>query len=189
MDSGSDAFERAGSATRCVANRRPRTYVLVVTDAEGAVTTDTVTVTVAEPPLADAGADRAVCPGSSVVLQSRVQGGRGPYRFLWSPAGGLNNPESPNPIAAPGRTTLYVLTVTDALGCSSRDSLTVQVHPGIEADAGGALTACANTPTSLLVKVAGGTPPYKYAWSPATGLDNPSAQSPCSYHAATPITS
>lgn len=164
---------------RPVASPRVTTpYVLVVTDAEGAVTTDTVTVTVAEPPLAEAGADRAVCPGSSVVLQSRVQGGRGPYRFLWSPAGGLNNPESPNPIAAPGRTTRYVLTVTDALGCSSKDSLTVQVHPGIEADAGGAITACANAPTPLLVKVAGGTPPYKYAWSPATGLDNPAAQSP-----------
>lgn len=164
---------------RPVASPRSTTsYVLVVTDAEGATTTDTVTVTVSEPPIAEAGADRAVCPGSSAVLQSRVQGGRGPYRFFWSPAEGLNNPESPNPIATPKRSTRYVLTVTDALGCAARDSLVVTVFPGVEADAGGALTACANTPVSLPARVAGGTPPYRWLWSPAVGLDNPSAQNP-----------
>lgn len=154
------------------------TYVLAVTDAEGAVTTDTVVVTVAEPPIADAGNDRAVCPGSSAVLQSKVNGGRGPYRFLWSPAAGLNNPEAPNPIAAPSHTTRYVLTVTDALGCSARDSLTVRVYPGIEVDAGGRITACANAPTALLAKVTGGTAPYRYLWSPTIGLNDPAAQSP-----------
>ncbi len=158
--------------------RTTTTYVLAVTDAEGAQTTDTVVVTVAEPPIAEAGEDRAVCPGSSVVLQSKVRGGRGPYRFLWTPAAGLNNPEAPNPIAAPVRSTHYVLTVTDALGCSSRDSLNVRVHPGIEVDAGGRITACANAPTSLLAKVNGGTAPYRYLWTPAAGLDNASAQSP-----------
>lgn len=153
-------------------------YVLTVTDAEGAVTTDTVTVTVSDPPVADAGNDRAVCPGSSVVLQSRVTGGRGPYRFLWTPGLGLNNAEAPNPIAAPQNTTRYVLTVTDALGCSSKDSVTVRVFPGVEADAGGRMTACANIPTVLTVKVMGGTAPYRYLWSPAIGLDDPAAQSP-----------
>ncbi len=153
-------------------------YVLKVTDAEGAVTTDTVVVTVSDPPVADAGNDRAVCPGSSVVLQSRVTGGRGPYRFLWTPASGLNNTEAPNPIAAPSSTTRYVLTVTDALGCSSKDSVTVRVFPGIEADAGGRVTACANIPTTLTVKVMGGTAPYRYLWSPALGLDDPAVQSP-----------
>ncbi|MBR9975189.1 MAG: SBBP repeat-containing protein, partial [Bacteroidetes bacterium] len=164
---------------RPVASPRATTsYVLVVTDAEGATTTDTVTVTVSEPPVAEAGADRAVCPGSSVVLQSRVQGGRSPYRFFWSPAEGLNNPESPNPVASPKRSTRYVFTVTDALGCTAKDSLTVTVFPGVEVDAGGALTACANTPVTLPARVAGGTPPYRWLWSPAVGLDNPSAQNP-----------
>ncbi|MFA6234361.1 MAG: SBBP repeat-containing protein, partial [Bacteroidota bacterium] len=164
---------------RPVASPRLTTaYVLTVTDAEGAVITDTVTVTVAEPPIASAGIDREVCPGSSVVLQSRVEGGHGPYRFLWTPSAGLNNPEAPNPIAAPSHTMRYVLTVTDALGCSSKDSLTVRVFPGIEVDAGGRITACANIPTPLLAKVTGGTAPYRYLWSPAIGLDNPGAQSP-----------
>ncbi len=158
--------------------RKTTTYVLTITDAERAVTTDTVVVTVAEPPVAQAGADRAVCPGSSVVLQSRVEGGRGPYRFSWTPINGLNNPEAPNPIAAPSRTTRYVLTVTDALGCSTSDSVTVRVYPGIEVDAGGNITACANAPTPLLARVTGGNGPYRYLWNPAQGLDNPTAQSP-----------
>ena len=153
-------------------------YILVVTDAEGATTTDTVTVSVSDPPVADAGANQAVCPGSSSVLQSRVQGGRGPYRFLWSPAEGLNNPEAPNPIAAPRRTTRYLLTVTDALGCAAKDSLVVTVHPGVEIDAGGTMTACAGAPTPLPARTAGGTPPYRYLWSPALGLDNPASEHP-----------
>jgi hypothetical protein len=167
------------SDARPIASPRATTsYVLVVTDAEGAVTADTVTVTVADPPVAEAGADRAVCPGSSAVLQSKVRGGRGPYRFLWAPSAGLNNPEAPNPVAAPERTTRYVLTVTDALGCAARDSLTVIVHPPVEVDAGGAVTACANVPMPLATTVAGGTAPFRYAWTPASGLDNPAAQRP-----------
>ncbi|MBR9978284.1 MAG: hypothetical protein KFH87_09365, partial [Bacteroidetes bacterium] len=57
-------------------------YRLTVTDAEGAVTSDTVVVTVTTPPVAGAGPDRAVCPGSSVVLQARAEKGQGPYSFL-----------------------------------------------------------------------------------------------------------
>ncbi|MGB5075353.1 MAG: SBBP repeat-containing protein [Bacteroidota bacterium] len=164
---------------RPVASPRVTTaYVLTVTDAEGAIITDTVIVTVAQPPIVEAGIDRSVCPESSVVLQSRVEGGRGPYRFLWTPSAGLNNPEAPNPIAAPSRTTRYVLTVTDALGCSTKDSISVNVFPGLEVDAGGSITACANIPTPLLAKVAGGSAPYRFLWSPALGLDNPSVQSP-----------
>ncbi|MBR9978003.1 MAG: hypothetical protein KFH87_07940, partial [Bacteroidetes bacterium] len=102
----------------------------------------------------------------------------GPYSFLWSPSEGLNNPEAPNPVAEPSRTTQYILTVTDALGCEGKDSLTIRVHPGIEANAGGTLITCALSPTTLDLTVQGGAPPFRYRWSPASGLNNPAVQRP-----------
>ncbi len=153
-------------------------YILHVTDAEGAVAIDTVSISVAPLPTVDAGEDRALCPGSSVTMNVTARGGRGPYRFLWEPAAGLNNPEAANPIAQPERTTRYVVQVIDALGCSSSDSVLVRVHPDLAVETSGNMTACANAPTQLQAIVAGGRAPFRFQWQPATGLDNPSSGTP-----------
>ncbi|MCB2203682.1 SBBP repeat-containing protein [bacterium] len=153
-------------------------YVLVVTDAEGAVARDTVMVHVSSPPVVDAGNDRALCPGGSEALQANVRDGRPPYTYTWSPAEGLNNVESANPVATPGRSTRYVITVRDALGCTASDSVMVRVHPAVAVDAGRSLEACANAPVRLRAAVTGGQAPFRYSWKPAVGLDNPGLQSP-----------
>ena len=168
----------ARSATPVARPAATTTYVLAVTDAEGAVARDTIVVEVSAPPVADAGMDVAICPGGSETLQVRVRDGRGPYSFSWSPAAGLNNPEAANPVARLARSTRYVVTVTDALGCVGRDSITVQVHPGVAVETGDALSACADAPVRLPATVTGGRAPYRYAWTPAAGLDNPTLQSP-----------
>ncbi|MBN1447826.1 MAG: SBBP repeat-containing protein [Bacteroidetes bacterium] len=160
---------------------RPREstkYILTVTDAEGAKARDTVTVTVAELPVVDAGKDEAVCAGATAVLRISVRGGRGPYQFRWEPTAGLNNPEAANPVAAPTTTTRYVVTVTDALGCIARDSVVVRVHPVLAVETGDDLVACANAPLPLQTEVSGGTPPFRFNWSPAAGLDDATSRTP-----------
>ena len=42
--------------------------------------------------------------------------------YAWSPTTGLSNPSISNPTAAPGVTTTYTLTITDAAGCTSTSS-------------------------------------------------------------------
>ncbi len=82
-------------------------------------------------PTADAGADRAVCPGESVYLGGAptAAGGTPPYQYLWEPATGLDNPTSANPIARLETAQQYILTVTDARGCQARDTVTIVVRP------------------------------------------------------------
>ncbi|MEM7036480.1 MAG: T9SS type A sorting domain-containing protein [Bacteroidota bacterium] len=92
---------------------------------------------------ADAGADGLVCPGDSALIGGATagMGGTTPYTYLWSPNTGLNGTMSMQQMAAPGVTTDYVLTVTDAANCTAFDTVTVEIDtcvgltPGIGIEA------------------------------------------------------
>jgi len=64
---------------------------------------------------------------SSIQLDGSATGATTPYTWLWAPAGSLNNPAIPNPVASPAVTTTYTLTVTANNGCSGSDVITVTV--------------------------------------------------------------
>ncbi len=72
---------------------------------------------------ANAGADVAICKGSSTTLN-----GSGGGSYLWSPSYGLSAANIPNPVASPGVTTTYTLTVTSGV-CIRTDNVTVTVNP------------------------------------------------------------
>jgi len=74
--------------------------------------------------IVDAGPDM-IKSGSSVQLDGSATGGTLPYAWLWSPAGSLNDPAIPNPLASPAVTTTYTLTVTANNGCSGSDLMDV----------------------------------------------------------------
>src|SRR5690606_14897231 len=75
--------------------------------------------------IVDAGPDKEINVGGSTVLESMVSGGTPPYFFEWSPAEGLDNPDSLQPTASPTTTTTYTLTVTDALSVVASDTVLV----------------------------------------------------------------
>lgn len=77
-------------------------------------------------PVANAGADKSVCQGSSTQI------GDSPYSnyiYSWSPATGLSDASIANPSASPASNTTYILTVTGSSGCSSNDTVNVTVIP------------------------------------------------------------
>ncbi len=47
--------------------------------------------------------------------------------YTWTPATGLDNPNSANPIASPTQTTTYILTISDPNGCTYLDTLKITV--------------------------------------------------------------
>lgn len=108
----------------------------------------------------DAGPDVAVCAGDSI----RLAGTGGQY-FQWSPSKSLSCSDCPEPMASPSETTVYRLVVSDLLGCSATDSVTVNVRPRPEADAGADTVICGGSSVTLHSK--GGT---AYRWSPEAGL-------------------
>lgn len=103
------------------------TYTLTVEDANGCTDTDQVVVTVNPTPVANAGSDTEISSGTCTILNGSALGGPPPYIYSWSPATGLDHPDSPTPEACPQATTIYTLTVTDDNGCTDDDQVVVTV--------------------------------------------------------------
>jgi PKD repeat protein len=98
------------------------------------VATDDITIRTVPYPIARAGADTLVCYEDTATIHASMVG----YRFIWSPVSTLSDPNSLNPLAWPKRTTAYVLSVYDTLGCPKpgRDTVVVNVKNEIFAFAG-----------------------------------------------------
>lgn len=82
-------------------------------------------ITVAEP-LFSFPEDVDICSGSSTRLIAN-----GGTSYEWSPAEGLDNPNSGSPIASPIDTTTYTVRIFNTNGCSAQGSVTVNVIPAI----------------------------------------------------------
>lgn len=161
------------SATAANPSSSPNTttnYVVQVSNS-GCVSRDTVMVTVNQPTVS-ANDDTSVCIGGTTQLNAAGTGS-----FTWSPTSGLSASDIADPIAAPTVTTTYVVMLTDGLGCTATDSVTVVVNPLPVVDAGLDATPCAGTNYVL-----GGSPSgplgSTFAWSPSNGLSSSSAANP-----------
>ena len=135
-------------------------------------TSDSMTVTVNQAPIPDAGPDGDICYGQSDTLQ-----GSGGAQYLWSPAIYLNTTVGANPIATPTITTTYTLSVIDVVGCHSlvTDKVKVVVSRPLRVytfpfDT----TAYPGDRFELQVTSAG----IIYSWSPAGGLSNTNIPNP-----------
>jgi gliding motility-associated-like protein len=95
--------------------------------------------------------------------------------FSWSPANSLINENTLTPTAGPVRTTAYILSATDTVGCPKpkTDTIVVTVIPPITAYAGNDTTVLPDQPVPLLAT--GGS---TYSWSPPTGLSDPNIPNP-----------
>lgn len=80
-------------------------------------------------PVVNAGGDKTVEKGSTVVLTATASGNIAD--ITWSPATGLDNNKILNPQASPASTTLYTITVETADGCTAMDTATVTVFGGV----------------------------------------------------------
>lgn len=150
-------------------------YTVTADDGSGCLASDTVTVVVSPLPNAFAGYNQGVCAGNNVQLNAT-----GGVTYSWTPAAGLSDPNVSNPIVTfTADTVTYYVTVTDAIGCSNSDSVTVWQEPLPDAVAGPDTTICVGESVQLY---AGGG--ETYIWTPTAGLNNPNSQNPT----ATPLT-
>jgi hypothetical protein len=146
------------------------------------VVSDTQLVTVHPGVVADAGVDVDLCIGDSVIIGGTpgASGGTPPYTYNWTPGSGLTLPGAPNPLASPSVTTSYVLTISDANGCTDSDTMTVFVNGRPVANAGPDTTT--NCTTAVVIggspTGSGGAGPLSYSWSPASGLSSPTDPNP-----------
>ncbi|MTB53319.1 hypothetical protein [Lewinella sp. W8] len=106
-----------------------------------------------------------LCAGDSTgTLIADVLHGRGPYTFLWSD--GVDQPTNTGLTAG-----TYSVTVTDADGVQAESSFTL-TEPAALAVTTIADATCRGTANStVIVRSAGGTPPYSYQWSTGATAD------------------
>lgn len=96
-------------------------YVLTVTDGNGCVNTDSITVNTVALPIANPGSNVSICPGANTTLN-----GSGGTSYTWTPATDLSNPNIANPVCTPSATTNYTLTVSNGT-CTSLPSAPITV--------------------------------------------------------------
>jgi hypothetical protein len=116
-----------------------------------------------------------ICAGGSATLTATTSASSPSY--LWSPGGAT----TVSITVSPASTTTYTVTVTDGTtSCANSGSGTVTVHPAPTADAGADKTVCADNPVGIggSPTSSGGTGPYTYSWTPATGLSDATAANP-----------
>jgi hypothetical protein len=137
------------SITNCITVSYPDTYCVVVTDyLTGCSNIACIPVDIFMS--TNAGPDATIsCTQNTSGAQIGSAAVSG-ITYSWSPASGLSNPNSANPIAQPVTTTTYTLTATNAMGCTTTDQVVVYVNnspPTI--NAGPDQTVCQGTNVTL----------------------------------------
>lgn len=143
-------------------------YVVTGVTFNGCGNSDSVNIIVNPIPSVNAGTDITVCQGESFQLS-----GTGAMSYSWSPSNGLSSTTGANPQGVLNSSQTYVLTGTAMTGCSSSDSVQVNVNPRPVVSAGVDTSICEGITYNL--QGAGAT---IYNWSPAMGLSATNVANP-----------
>ncbi len=150
-DSGYDTYQwSTGATTRDIQVSNSGTYYVTAT--KGNCTgSDSVNVTVAPAPVADAGNDQEICIGDTATLAASPVNGF----YIWS-----TGDSTQSTTVMPQNDTTYYLTVGTAANCISVDTVNITVHPLPNADAGPDVEICRGDRVNLTAS--GG---QQYEWS------------------------
>ncbi|MCW5906933.1 MAG: gliding motility-associated C-terminal domain-containing protein [Chitinophagales bacterium] len=119
----------SGETTAAVTVTTGDTYSVTVTDANGCTAADALNVTVIPTPQVDLGDDKVVYEGQHVGLFGNVSGNPQSGTFNWQPNTLLSCNDCQNTVATAQDTITYILSYTDAFGCTSSDDITLYVLP------------------------------------------------------------
>ena len=147
-----------GDTVNVLENLSAGLYHVTVTDANGCSVVDSFAVLPYDTMNVVFQVENLSCAGNDGSVAAAVNGGNVPYLFVWSTgdtAAELHNIEAG----------WYVLTVTDASGCSVVDSVEVLPFANIQVAFTINNETCAGNDGVITSIVSGGTPPYSYAWS------------------------
>lgn len=149
-----------GATTEDVNGLSGGPYSVTVTDANGCTLTQSFIVN--EPPAITTTVlvTNVLCNGdASGAADLTVSGGVAPYTFLWS-----NFLASEDVSGLSGG--LYYVIVTDANGCTHRDSALINEPAALALSTVATNISCFNSNDGAIdLTVTGGTPAYTYAWS------------------------
>ena len=148
-----------GASTSALSTLPPGDYSLTVTDAVGCQANDLKKVGLAALFNLQITATNVTCNGlNNGQATVTVSGGTSPYTYLWS--NGARTSAIPG--LGAGK---FTVEVSDALGCSKKDSIQITAPPQLQAVISATNASCGNPSGTAKVTVSGGTSPYSYLWS------------------------
>lgn len=152
-----------------------RTVQLIVGNSKGCLDTVYQTVDIQNAAsLYTLSHDTLICSIDSLQLQAITAGSLGGYDFSWTPSYNITNTTIADPLAFPKTTTIYRVSIDDHRGCSSSDSIRVNVIDRVSLDLGPDPGICQGD--SILLNPT--TDGLKFSWSPAMGLSDPTLKNP-----------
>lgn len=155
-----------GANNDTLLNRAAGTYVVEVTDINGCVALDTITISQPTALVPTSTATPASCHDLlDGTLSGNVTGGTPNYSYVWNPGSyaGIN-------VTSVGAGT-YTLTVTDAQGCTSTTTATITQPTPIQLSTTTAPAACYGTATGTAsVSATGGSGACTFTWQPGSSI-------------------
>ena len=172
------AYSPSGGTGATATGLSAGTYTVTVTDANGCTAQRTFTIT--QPPvLATTGSQTNVaCNGGTTgVAAVNVSGGTSGYTFAWQRTTAPTGAVTPSSSTASTSTIssqiagTYVVTVTDANGCTTQRTFTITQPTAISLATGSSTNVSCNGGANGTATVAptGGAGGYTYAYSPSGG--------------------
>jgi len=174
-NSGATYFWQDGSPNQTYKADSSGIYKVVVTDTAGCSSSDSIAINLFPLPDVSTLSDTSTCSGSSITLTTSSTQGQ---KFSWSPSTGLSNSNIINPVASPSATTKYIVTATSAKGCTSKDSVTINVLSTPVVTTSADTLICIGSTTDIS---ASSPNAVQYVWSPSTGLNNSSISNPVAF--------
>ncbi|HXB10894.1 MAG TPA: hypothetical protein VNZ45_02825, partial [Bacteroidia bacterium] len=142
------------------------TYTITVTDKNGCTSSASASVTQPAGMTTSQVIVNNLCNGAAngkAVLS--VSGGTGPYTYNWQPSGGSGS------VATNLTAGTYTCTITDAGGCTTKDSATITQPPALKDTVTINPAVCGSNNGSASATASGGTGGYKYKWTPSGGTN------------------
>lgn len=153
----------SGENTSYITGLTAGNYSVTVTDLNGCSSTSSITISQPSPLSVNTllKADVSCFGGVDGSASVSSSGGTSSYTFLWSPSGGNNS------IANNLTQGNYVVTATDANGCSATLAITINEPTAVTATVSTVSTTCFNgTDGSASILPSGGIGAYSYLWNP-----------------------
>lgn len=160
------AWTPSGGNTSTANNLAAGSYTIAVTDSLGCATPTTVLILQPDSITANVSTTPTVCAGNNGSATATASGGTGVFTYLW------NNGETTATINNIGAGA-YTVNITDSLNCMQTASGTIAATGGPTANAGTDVSI--NSGSSIQLSASGGV---TYFWTPATGLDCDTCQTP-----------
>ncbi|MBI2793614.1 MAG: choice-of-anchor D domain-containing protein [Ignavibacteria bacterium] len=120
-----------GDTTRQIVVTDSGRYIVTSTTLDGCRYRDTVFMTKNPQPSVSAGADTSGCVNTLIQLTATPLGGTPPYKYKWkrieAGPGYINDDTLQSPGVNPNTTSRYIVTLTDSVGCTAKDTVLVNI--------------------------------------------------------------